>query len=70
MDCLDRRRSGCGGEGRHCAIMAYGGEDVNLHLFLISALVLAYLPMEWDVWIGDGVAVVGKGESVFTHCTD
>jgi len=50
--------------------MAYGGEDVNLHLFLISALVLAYLPMEWDVWIGDGVAVVGKGESVFTHCTD
>ena len=44
--------------------MAYGGEDVHLHLFLSSALDLAYLPVEWGVWIGDGLAVVGKGESV------
>ena len=44
--------------------MAYGGEDVHLNLFLISVLDLAFLPMEWGVWIGDGLAVVGKGESV------
>jgi hypothetical protein len=30
-------------------MMAYGREDVHLHLFLISALDLEYLPMEWVV---------------------
>ena len=44
--------------------MAYGGEDIQLQLFLSSALDLAYLPVEWGVWIGDGLAVMGKGESV------
>jgi hypothetical protein len=29
-------------------MMACGGEDVHLHLFLISALDLEYLPMEWE----------------------
>jgi len=43
--------------------MAYGGEDVHLHLFLISALDQAYFPMKWIVWTGDGLAVVGKGDT-------
>ena len=50
--------------------MAYDGEDVHLHIFLISAQDLAYLPLEWGVWIGDDLDVVGKGESVITHYTD
>ena len=56
-------------------MMAYGGEDIHLHLFLISALVPAYLLVEWGVWMVDYLDVVGKREgltceSVMTHYTD
>jgi hypothetical protein len=51
-------------------MMAYGGEDVHLHVFLISALDPAYLPVEWGVFGCGGEEKVLSCEPVNTLYTD